>query len=1156
MSDFVHLHNHSDYSLLDSCCKINDLIAGAQEHNLTALGLTDYGNLFGAAEFFSKAKSKNIKPIVGMEAYLAPDRLAKSKLIYHQVLFVRNAEGYANLMKLTSYGYLEGFYYKPRIDKNLLRKHAEGLIGTSSCLKGEIPQRLMHGQYDEARALALEYMEIFPENFYLEMQRHGLAVDQVVNDGLIRLSRELGLPILATNDVHYMQKNDAGAFDVLLCIQSGKSTTDVTRPKYPGDTFYFRSPSEMKELFKDVPSAIENTVALTEKCDFSMDFGQSRLPKFKLPEPFELEDKYLEHLAYIGIKRKMGDLTPDIKTRLDYELEMISRMGFPGYFLVVQDFINSAKGMGVSVGPGRGSAAGSLVSYAIGITDVDPIRYGLLFERFLNPDRISMPDIDIDFDDRNRGKVIEYVIDKYGASNVAQIITFGTMAARAVIRDVARALNVTLADADRIAKLIPRRILDDKGNATEVTIGKSIEVVPELKALAGHEDERMRLLLEHSEKLEGLIRQPGIHAAGVVITPEPLTDLVPVYKSAKDEISTQFDKDWVEKIGLLKMDFLGLTTLTILDDTLAYIEKGHAVRLDLHSIPLDDQKAFQLFWRGDTVGIFQFESQGMTEYMKKLKPTSIDDLIAMNALYRPGPMQYIDSYISRKHGREAVDCYHEDFESILKTTYGVIVYQEQVMQLAQKLAGFSLGKADLVRRIMAKKKPEELEKIRPDWINGALERGYARDLAEKLFEQLIPFSNYAFNKSHSAAYSILAYQTAYLKAHYPSEFMAAVLTSEMANTDRIAVLITACRDMGIEVLPPDVNESVAEFAVKEKSVRFGLGAIKNVGLGAIESIVNARQKFGKFRTIFDLCEHVDLRLVNKKVLESLVMSGACDSLEGHRGQLTATIEKAMQYGARLQAKEASDQVDIFGGIAVTDRNINSGIFALPDAPRWSQQEALSREKELLGFYVSGHPLEKYRFEIDAFSTYRMGEDVTVKEDAELRVGGMISNIKNIFDKKGNPMSFVTLEGFGGSIDVTVFSRILKEHAEKIKKDQIVMVVGRARYRNESLSVTCEQMMTIEEVFERFTRKVFVTLTDDQLGNGLLDALAETFRENQEWGKERGQTNSCEVELAVELSAKNAIAKYRINKFRVYPSNEFFQTLYRLLGRGRVTISTQ
>ncbi len=1139
MSDFVHLHNHSEYSILDSCCRIDDLIGHAKELHMPAIGLTDYGNLFGAAQFSMAAKNSKIKSIVGMEAYLAPSRFEKSKLIYHLVLFAKNQLGYQNLMALTTDSYLEGFFYKPRIDKELLRRHSAGLIATSSCLKGEIPQRLLHDQYDEAKKLAIEYLEIFPGNFYIEIQRHGLAIEEKINAGLLKIAAELNIPIVATNDIHYVKPDHAKALDVLLCIQTGKTVTDVTRPKYPGDSFYFKTPTEMKELFKDIPAAIENTLAIAESCDFKMEFGKSQLPVFALPEGLS-ENDYLRQLAEAGLRNKMGDqITPEMEARLNYELAMIAQMGFPGYFLVVQDLISAAREMGVSVGPGRGSAAGSLVSYATGITDVDPLKYQLLFERFLNPERISMPDIDIDFDDRNRGKVIEYVINKYGKDNVAQIITFGTMAARSVLRDVARALNIPLTDADRIAKLVPKRV--------SVTLPEAIKEVPELQALEESVDEKMRQLLEYSQVFEGLVRQPGIHAAGVVITPKPLRELIPVYKSGKDEISTQFDKDYVEKIGILKMDFLGLTTLSILDDAKQLIKTNHGVDIDLRAIPLDDAKTYELFAQGETVGIFQFESQGMTNYMKQLKPTSIEDLIAMNALYRPGPMEFIPTYINRKHGKEPVDCFHVNLEPILKPTYGVIVYQEQVMQVAQLLAGYTMGKADNVRRIMSKKMPEELAKTRPDWIEGCVKQGYTQALAEKIFDLLVPFSNYAFNKSHSAAYSIVAYQTAYLKANYPPEFMAAVLSSEMANIDRIATLINSCRDMGIDVLPPDVNESIAEFSVQNNTIRFGLGAVKNVGMSAIESIVNTRQSSGKFKTIFNLCEKLDLRLVNKKVLESLIQSGACDSLQGHRAQLFNTIEKAHQFGAKRQEQANSDQVDIFGNTLAASE------FSMPplaEVPPWAHGERLQKEKDLLGFYVSGHPLDRYRLEIESFGNHRIGGEYSFKDGDAIRVGGMILEIRQIFDKKGNPMAFVKIESFGGTIESVIFASVMRDNAPLLRKDNVILMTGKASIRNDALTIICESIIPIQEIYRRHASKLTIHINPDQMKNGKMDALKELLEKNRSV-----ELNLCELFLAVEIEEKNVIARYKVGKYKIQPSYEFYLSLQNLLGRGTFSITT-
>lgn len=1142
MPDFVHLHTHTQYSILDSCCRTEDLALAAEADCMPALAITDY-NMFGVPEFYSALTSRKIKPIIGLEVYLTADRLAKHKVNYHQVLFAQNADGYRNLMQLSSIGYLEGFYYKPRVDRTVLRRYASGLIGTSSCLKGEIPQRLMYGSYEDALALAWELTEIFEGRFYIEIQRHGIAAERKVNRGLLRIAKELNLPVIATNDIHYLRQKDAKAHNVLMGIQSGKTLGDNTLPKYPNDTFYFRPSSEMKKLFKDIPEAIDNTLRLAESCTFELEFGKTQLPTFQLPDGFTDENDYLKHLAYEGVEKKYGSgITKEIYERLDYELSVIRKMGFPGYFLVVQDFINSARQMGVSVGPGRGSAAGSIVSYATGITNIDPIRYNLLFERFLNPERITMPDIDIDFDDRGRGKVIEYVINKYGKDNVAQVITFGTMAARAVIRDVARVLDLPLNEADRIAKLIPRKL--------GTTIAQTLEQVPEFAAMKNGTDPVKRDLIEFSEALEGLVRQPGIHAAGVVITPRPTRELIPIYKSGKDEISTQYDKDWLEKIGILKMDFLGLTTLTILDDAVRHIEKNHGIKIDLDTIPLDDRSVFDLFARGDTVGIFQFESQGMTEYMKQLRPTSIEDLIAMNALYRPGPMDFIASYIARKHGREEVDYYHRDLKPILQSTYGVIVYQEQVMQIAQVLAGFSMGKADSVRRIMAKKKPEELDKLKPEWIAGVVGQGYSEQLAQQIFDILVPFSNYAFNKSHSAAYSILAYQTAYIKAHYPVEFMAAALSSEMANTDRIAVLINACKDMGIEVLPPDVNESEAEFLIRGSSIRFGLAAVKNVGYGAIESIVQARREHGAFKTLLDLCRHVDLRLVNKKVLESLVMSGACDSLAGYRSQKFEAIEEALRLASKIQDKEKSDQVDIFGQSAGSSDVFGTAIqLHLPEIPSWTRAEELAREKELMGFYASGHPLDKSRFEIEALGTYQPGEKSQPRDGAEIRIGGMISEIRQITDKKGQPMAFVTVQGYSGNMEAVVFSSVMKDYADKITREAVVIIAGKANYRNEALSIIADRIYTVEEALEQFTRSILICTSIDALSNGTIETLNGLFRKHHQPNRKI----SCDIQLLIDLPPIQTQAVYKIDKFMIPPAKSFIQDIQRLLGHDSVKV---
>ncbi len=1148
MPDFAHLHMHSHYSLLDSCCKIPDLVKTAAEDGMPALALTDYGNLFGIPEFFMEARKKNIKPVIGMEAYLTDDRREKNKINYHLILYAANHKGYQNLMALTSQSYLDGFYYKPRIDKSLLQQHAEGLIATTSCLKGEIPQRLMHGKYESAKKLTEEYLSVFDGRLYVEIQRHGLAIEKKVNRLLIRLAKELNLPLIAANDIHYIKADDRDAHQVLLCIQSGRTMADNNRPQYPNDSFYFKSSAEMKKLFRDIPSSIENTLRLAEECSVELDFGNMHLPVFEIPGSFATQQDYLKHLTYEGLRKKYSDpLSDEIVRRADFELSVIEKMGFPGYFLVVQDFINSARRMGIGVGPGRGSAAGSIVSYAIGITNVDPLKYSLLFERFLNPDRISMPDIDIDFDDKKRSRVIEYVIDKYGKDNVAQVITFGTMAARGVIRDVARALEIPLSDADRTAKLISSR--------PGTTLKTALEQSEELRNMKTGKDEHYRKLIEHSQKLEGLVRQPGIHAAGVVITPKPTRELIPIYKSAKDEISTQYDKDWLEKFGVLKMDFLGLTTLSILDEAVNLIRANHGVGIDLDRIPLDDPAVYKLFSDGNTIGIFQFESQGMTEYMKQLKPTNIEDLIAMNALYRPGPMAEIPRFIARKHGRESVDYYHPDLELILRGTYGVIVYQEQVMLIAQAVAGFTMGKADYLRKVMGKKLVDQMEKIRPEWISGVKAKGYPEALGKQLWDLIEKFAEYAFNKSHSAAYSIVAYHTAYLKAHYPVEFMASVLSAEMANTDRIAVLINACKDMDIAVLPPDVNESEAGFMVRGSAIRFGMAAVKNVGFSAIESIVNARRDHGKFNTLIDICSRVDLRLVNKKVMESLIMSGSCDSLQGHRAQKYAVIEDVLQIASKIQEKMNSEQVDIFGHPLQADNmaSLNT-VFELPDIPGWTRSEELAKEKELMGFYASGHPLDKYRFDIEAFTTYQPGDE-DPSESAPVTVGGMISELRSIFDKKGKPMAFVSLQGLQGTIEVVVFSSVMKDTADLIRKENVVIVQGKASHRNESVSVIADTVIPMDKAFGMFTRKIILELEYDECTAERIGAIDNIFAGYQAKSGNGSTGSGVLIQLNVKLNDPGSVIRYKINKYQITPSRELIHDLQKTIGAERVRIQT-
>src|SRR6201997_1225797 len=909
MSQFVHLHLHTDYSLLDGACDVEKLCQRVKELGMPAVAMTDHGNIFGAVHFVNAAKHAGVKPIVGCELYICKkdDHRASPEgdTYNHLLVLAENEEGYRNLVKITSEASLHGFYYKPRVSKKFLAEHSRGLIGLSGCLKGEVAERLMENNYDAARAAAGTFADIFgKENFYLEIQDQGLEMEHRIHPGLFQLEKDLGLPLVATNDSHYLCEDDAHAQDVMLCIQTGKSIRDTARMKFEGTQFFVKSHDEMYRVFKDSPEVLTRTLDVAERCSLRLEKVANPFPQFEVPPSYTI-DSYFVHVTREGFARRLQTLRPlheqgklkhsitDYEQRLERELAIIQQMQFPGYFLIVWDFIRYAKEHGIPVGPGRGSAAGSLVSYALGITDIDPLQHELLFERFLNPERVSMPDIDIDFCMNRRGEVINYVTQKYGRDNVAQIITFGTMAAKAAIKDVGRAMDIPYADVDRIAKMVPTQL--------NITLDQAIADSPQLHE-AYEKDPQIRELLNTALKLEGLVRNSGVHAAGVVISPRPLTDLVPLHRTKNDEIVTAFDMVAIEKMGLLKMDFLGLTTLTILTDALKLIVQTRGTPLTLEQIPLEDNETYrEVFYKGLTSGVFQFESNGMRDVLRKYQPNSIEDLTALNALYRPGPIQggMIDDFVDRKHGRKKVEYDLPELQEILQETLGVIVYQEQVMQIANRLAGYSLGDADLLRRAMGKKKAEEMAQQRERFVDGAAKRKYPPKKIEKIFDLMAQFAGYGFNKSHSAAYALLAYHTAYLKTHYPVEFMAALLTSVTGSTDDVVKYINECREMGIAVEPPDINVSDANFTPHGPAIRFGLAAVKNVGGNAIESIVAGRKRLGRYRDIFEFAEKVDLRLLNKRVLESLIKSGAMDSF-GHRAQLMYVIDKAVARGEKTQ----------------------------------------------------------------------------------------------------------------------------------------------------------------------------------------------------------------------------------------------------------------
>src|SRR5579871_2729267 len=1006
MDPFVHLHLHTDYSLLDGACDVEKLCEHVQKLGMPAVAMTDHGNIFGAVHFVNAAHKHGVKPIVGCELYVCKkddhniERTPPEGDTYnHLLVLAENEEGYRNLVKITSEASLHGFYYKPRVSKKFLAEHARGLIGLSGCLKGEVAERLMEGNYEAARSAAGRYADIFgKENFFLEIQDQGLAKEHEIHPGLFRLEKDLGLPMVATNDSHYLCEDDAHAQDVMLCIQTGKSIHDTQRMKFDGNQFFVKNGEEMYRVFKDSPEVLTRTLEIANRCSLRLEKVATPFPQFEVPPGYTI-DSYFEHVSREGFARRLETLRPlheqgrlkhsltDYEQRLERELGIIQQMKFSGYFLIVWDFIRYAKERDIPVGPGRGSAAGSLVSYALGITDIDPIQHELLFERFLNPERVSMPDIDIDFCMNRRGEVIEYVTRKYGRDNVAQIITFGTMAAKAAIKDVGRAMDIPYSDVDRIAKMVPSTL--------NITISDALKDSPPLQQ-AYEGEPQVRELIDTALRLEGLVRNSGVHAAGVVIAPQPLTELVPLHKTKNDEIVTAYDMNAVEKMGLLKMDFLGLTTLTIVDDAIKLIaQRGQPI--DLDKVPLDDAPTYEkVFHTGLTSGIFQFESGGMTDVLRRYKPNTLGDLTALNALYRPGPIQggMIDDFIERKWGRRKVEYELPELEQLLKETLGVIVYQEQVMQIANVLAGYSLGEADILRRAMGKKNPEEMAKQRKRFVDGALERDFPEKRVVKIFDLMEQFAGYGFNKSHSAAYALLAYHTAFLKTHYPVEFMAALLTSQTGNTDNVVKYINECREMGIPVEPPDINVSDSNFTPHESAIRFGLAAVKNVGRNAIDSITAARKEIGKFSSIFEFCENVDLRLLNKRVLESLIKSGAMDSL-GRRAQLMTVLDRAMERAQKTQRDAESGQHGLFGVFQQDEAEAHND--KLPNVPDWDEHARLAAEKEILGFFISGHPLEKYKDKLQDLQALSVAEIAgmtkSTGKDETIATAGIIANVR-------------------------------------------------------------------------------------------------------------------------------------------------------------------
>ncbi len=1085
-AEFVHLHNHTEYSLLDGAISIEKLVKAAGGMNLPAVAITDHGNLYGAVLFYKEAMKNGIKPIIGSEMYIAPkSRFDRSSTgigdaAYHITLLAKDLQGYKNLLQLSTASFLEGFYYRPRIDKEILAKYSKGLIALSGCLKGEISNNLLADNQEQARLALFEYKQIFGDgNFFLEIMDHGLPEEQSVNKELVKLAKSENVGLVATNDIHYLRKEDAFAHEVLMCIGTGKKITDEDRLHLSAQEFYFKSPQEMEKLFAEVPQAIKNTMVIADQCHLELNFSQVSLPAFAVPAGQTL-DTYLAQLCKEGLKKRYQQITPEIEKRLDYELSVIKKMGYSAYFLIVWDFIHYAKTHGIPVGPGRGSGAGSLVAYTLAITDIDPLRYGLLFERFLNPDRISMPDLDIDFSDNGREEVINYVRNKYGEKNVAQIITYGTLGAKLVVRDVARVLSISLDEADRLAKLIP----GDPG----ITLADAIKANPELKKNMNASPE-MKQLLQVSLTLEGLTRHSSKHAAGIVITKEELTNYVPLCKNAKGQVTTQYDgKTLADVMGLLKVDFLGLRTLTVIDSTCKTLANDRKIDIDISKIPLDDKETYELLSRGQTLGIFQLDSAGMRDLVRKLKPTAIEDITALNALYRPGPMGsgMLDDFVGRKHGKIPVKYDLPVLEPILKETYGVIVYQEQVMQIAMAVASFSAGQADLLRRAMGKKNPEAIEKERKAFLEGAQKNKVKPEKANKLFDLMAQFGGYGFNKSHAAAYAYLGYQTAYLKTHYPLEFMSALLTSEIGNQDDIVLYIEEAKDMGIKILPPHVNNSMANFSVEDKAIRFGLAAVKNIGEGAIETMVAVRKRDGVFKSFYDFCKRVDLHTVNKRVVESLVKCGALDGLGQTRMEMFDTLENEMQKAQSLQQDVLSGQANFLEIMPVEDP---AAALAKGHHKEWHENQMLEHEREVLGFYMTGHPLARFAEELASYTTTNL-QDVVNLEEKPVRVGGIIKKVKMLFTKKNDKMAVFELEDLKGEIPVVVFSDRYNnpDVNAMIRVDQTVIVCGQLDKRRAEPQIIMDRIIPLDQARERLTQSVHIHIKTVGLEQDFLDKL--------------------------------------------------------------------
>ena len=1144
MSDFVHLHNHTDYSLLDASQTIENMCNRVYDLGMDSIAITDHGNLFAMIPFYKEAQKKGIKPLIGCEIYVAVNDINEKKTITtstgkkwgynHLVLIAQNSVGYHNLLKLCSIAYLDGFYYRPRVDKKLLKKYNEGLIATSACLAGEITSFAALGDYDNAKKAALEYQEIFPNRFYLELQNHDIIEEKKAHIILKKLSVDLNIPLVATNDCHYCVKSDSDAHDALFCLGTGKDVYDTNRLKYEPGKFYVKSPDEMFELFKDCPESLENTVKIAQQCNVEIPLNNMYLPDYPVPNNIN-PNKYLKTLCMDGLKNKNVDLSSKTISRLDYELQVIEKMGYAGYFLITQDFVNYAKQNSIPVGPGRGSAAGSLVAYATGITNVDPLKYDLLFERFLNPERVTMPDIDIDFCIEGRDKVIDYIKNKYGYKSVAQIITFGTMQAKSVIRDVGRVLGMSYGEVDAIAKLVP--------NELGITLKQAMKLNPDLAAIKNKSDSHNNLM-EYSKILEGCHRHASTHAAGVVIAPGPLTDYVPLFKnSSTGDIATQVDMNGLEDLGLFKFDFLGLRNLTVIDKALALIKKRHNKVIDIDAVDLNDSKVYEhIFSLSNTIGIFQFESDGMREYLGQLQPTNIEDLIALNALYRPGPMANIPKFIARKKGKEKIEYIHNSLATILEGTHGIIVYQEQVMQIFSEIGGFSLAESDIMRRAMGKKKGDLMASYKIKFVEGAEKKGIGQKNAIDIFELLEKFAKYGFNKSHSTAYAIIAYQTAWLKHYYPIEFMTANISSDINDTDKVVKLIADAKRMGLVIKSPDINYSNADFSiVDDKTIEYGLAAIKNVGYKAAESIALYRNSNKLYETIFDLVT-IDNKIINRKVIESLILVGACKSLIHEQADLYHSLDLIMDFSSKYYKGENKNQENLFGD------SLNSNIV-YPDllsTEPWHKDKALKYEKELLGFYLTSSPLEK--FEEDFIELSTIDSSGFNKLNSEfIQLGGIISNVNKRYDKNGNQWAIITLDTFSGSVQCYVFHNIYADYLNLLNEDQIIFIKGKISNQSETHQINqiiANKIYEPNNLRKKIIKHLNVKFSNSINQSNLLDQLYDLCKEHK---------GSCSIILHM-ISSNGRPQKVLITKYLVAFDQIILKKLRSIFGQKNIWLS--